>query len=102
MWFVGAALLASHYEGGVRFDRASGEGERQEELKKKKLKFLSSSAARPGEEERGTLSLKTTLFCSLFFFNIKWCRFGQNALFHLNMAPTHQLSNQSSIYHFFI
>jgi hypothetical protein len=70
--------------------------ERQEELKRKKQKFHSSPAARPREEERGTVSLKTTLFCSFFFLkSMKRRRFGQNAPFHLNMAPTCQLPNQS-------
>ena len=77
--------------------------ERQEELKRKKQKFHSSPAARPGEEERGTVSLKTTLFCSSFFLkSMKRRRFGQNAPFHLNMAPTCQLPNQSLNYFLFI
>jgi hypothetical protein len=49
------------------FGKARGEGDRHEELKKKKQKFLSSPAARPGEEEGGTVSLKTTPFCYIFF-----------------------------------
>jgi len=67
----------------------------------KNKKFLSSPAARPGEEEGGTMLLKTTPFCS-FFFNMKRRRFGQNAPFHLNMAPTCQLPNQSLMYLLFI
>ena len=47
--------------------------ERQEELKRKNKSFSSSPAARPGEEERGTVSFKTTpfypsLFSFFFFF----------------------------------
>jgi hypothetical protein len=41
------------------FDRAHRERERHEEIKKKKN--LSSPVARLGEEEEGTVSLKTTL-----------------------------------------
>jgi len=83
---------------GLRVLVEHAAGERQEELKKKKKqKFLSSPAARPGEEEGGTVSLKTTPFCS-FFFNMKRRRFRQNTPFHLNMAPTRQLPNQSLIY----
>jgi hypothetical protein len=79
----------------VCFDRARGEGERQAELKKKKQKFLSSPAARLGEEGGGTVSLKTTLFCS-FFFNMKQRRFIQNALFHLNKIWRQQINFQIS------
>jgi hypothetical protein len=39
---------------------------------------------------------------ALFFFNMKRRRFGQNAPFHLNMAPTRQLPNQSLMYLLFI
>jgi hypothetical protein len=49
------------------FRQKHAKRERPEELKRKKQKFHSSPAARPGEEERGTMSLKTTLFCSFFF-----------------------------------
>jgi hypothetical protein len=49
------------------FRQKHAKRERQEELKRKKQKFHSSPDARPGEEERGTMSLKTTLFCSFFF-----------------------------------
>jgi len=53
--------------GALSFRQRHAERERQEELKrKKKQMFHSSPAARPGEEERGTMSLKTTLFCSFF------------------------------------
>jgi hypothetical protein len=33
-------------------------------------KKLPSLAARPGEGERGTVSFKTTLFCTFFFFTL--------------------------------
>ena len=50
--------------------------------------FPSSPAARLGEEERGTLSLKrhfSCLFLSFFlFYNMKRRRFRQNVPFHLN------------------
>jgi hypothetical protein len=71
---------------------------RSKEEKTKKI--ISSPTARLGEEEGGTVSLKTTSFCS-FFFNTKWRRFGQNTPFHLNTAPTRQLPNQSLIYSLF-
>ena len=91
--------------GALGFRQKHAGRERQEELKRKKQKFHSSLAARPGEEERGTVSLETTLFSSFFFFFLKIMkrhRFGQNAPFHLNMAPTCQLPNQSLIYLLFI
>jgi hypothetical protein len=34
-----------------------------------KKKKLPSPAARPGEGERGTMSFKTTLFCTFFFLH---------------------------------
>jgi hypothetical protein len=41
--------------------------------------------------------------CSaLFFFNMKWRRFGQKVPFHLNMAPARSFPNQSLIYPLFI
>jgi len=49
-------------------------------------KKLPSPAARPGEGERGTVSFKTTLFCT-FFFYMKRRRFMKNASFHLKVAP---------------
>jgi hypothetical protein len=50
--------------------------------------FLSSRAACPGEEERGTVSFKTTPFRFLFFsfFYMKRRRFKKNAPFHLSPA----------------
>jgi hypothetical protein len=64
--------------------------------------FLSSPAARPGEEERGTVSPKRHCFAFFFLKSMKRRRFGQNVSFHLNMAPTRQLPNQSLIYLLFI
>jgi len=49
-------------------------------------KKLPSPAARPGEGERGTVSFKTTLFCT-FFLYMKRRRFMKNAPFHLKVAP---------------
>jgi hypothetical protein len=40
-----------------------------------------------GEEERGTVSFKTTPFCFFFFECMKRRRFGENAPFHLYVAP---------------
>jgi hypothetical protein len=54
--------------GALGFRQKHARRERQEELKRKKQKFHSSPAACPGEEERGTMSFKTTPFCSLLFF----------------------------------
>ena len=71
---------------------------REREAKKSKT-FLSSPAARSGEEERGTVSFKTTPFWyySLsFFFNMKRRRFGQNAPFHLNKTRRQNASNFKS------
>jgi hypothetical protein len=65
--------------GVLGFGKARVERERQEEVKKKKTKILSSFAARLGEEEEGTVSLKMTLFCSFKKKNMKRRRFGQNA-----------------------
>jgi len=69
-WLAGCGSPCFSSRGGVglRVLVEHAAGERQEELKKKKKqKFLSSPAARPGEEEGGTVSLKTTPFCSFFF-----------------------------------
>jgi hypothetical protein len=49
---VGLRVLAGHAAG---------------RSKEEKKKLISSPAACPGEEEGGTVSLKTTLFCSFFF-----------------------------------
>jgi len=61
----GAAPLTSHYQGlGLRdFCRARGS---QELMKKEEENYLPSPAARPGEGERRTVSLKTTLFYPFF------------------------------------
>ena len=74
VWIVGHDPRGSHQWGGVS-TRGRNKWERQ--------KFLSSLAAHLGEEGGGTVSLKTTLFCS-FFFYMKRRRFEQNAPFHLN------------------
>ena len=74
---------------------------------KRKLLFPSSPLHVRGEEERGTVSFKTTPFCSFFFFFFIQCmkrrRFGENAPFHLNVVPERanfQISPQSSFVHF--
>jgi hypothetical protein len=56
---------------------------------------LGFGRARPGEEEGGTVSLKTTLFCS--FFYRKRRRFRQNALFHLNKIWRQNTSTSKSV-----
>jgi hypothetical protein len=56
---------------------------------------LGFGTACPGEEEGGTVSLKTTLFCS--FFYRKRRRFGQNALFHLNKIWRQNTSTSKSV-----
>jgi hypothetical protein len=70
-------------------------GREARRIKEEKTKVISSPAARPGEEG-GTLSLKKTLFCS-FFFNMKRCRFGQNASFHLNKIWRQNTSTSKSV-----
>jgi hypothetical protein len=82
----GVLPLVSHHQGlGFRdFCRARGS---QELMKKEEENCLPSPAACPGEGERRTVSLKTTLFCLFFFFYKKRRRFIQNAPFHLNVAP---------------
>ena len=79
--------------------------ERQEELKRKKQKFHSSLAARPGEEERGTLSLKTTLFCSFFFlFSEKhetasfWTKRAVSFKYGANMSTSKSVFNLSFVH----
>jgi hypothetical protein len=63
----GVLPLVSHHQGlGFRdFCRACGS---QELMKKEEENCLPSPAACPGEGERRTVSLKTTLFCLFFFF----------------------------------
>jgi hypothetical protein len=46
---------------------------------KERRKKLPSPAARPGEGERGTVSFKTTLFCTFFFLH-------ETAPFYLKVA----------------
>jgi len=48
--------------GSLDFGKARGKKETQQKERKKTKPFLSSPAARPGEEERGTVSFKTTPF----------------------------------------
>jgi len=64
----GVLPLISHHQGlGFRdFCRARGS---QELMKKEEENCLPSPAARPGEGERRTVSLKTTLFCLFFFLH---------------------------------
>jgi hypothetical protein len=60
---------------------------KEKEKKPKETIFLSSHAACPGEEERGTVSFKTTPFRFFFFFlYMKRRRFKKNASFHLSPA----------------
>ena len=72
--FIGALDFSSSRCVGLRvFCRANGS---QELMKKEKENCLPSPVACPGEGEKGTVPLKTTLFCSLlFFFNMKRRRF---------------------------
>jgi hypothetical protein len=59
------APLVSHHQRAWGFESWQSTREERDatKLKKKKTKpFLSSPAARPGEEERGTVSFKTTPF----------------------------------------
>jgi uncharacterized Fe-S radical SAM superfamily protein PflX len=65
-------------------------------IKEEKTKVISSPAAHPGEEG-GTVSLKTTLFCSLLFFYMKRCCFGQNAPFYLNKIWRQNTSTSKSV-----
>jgi len=65
--------------------------------RQKNKTFLSSPAARSGEEERGTMSFKTTPFWyCFFFFNMKRRRFGKNTPFHLNKTRRQNASNFKS------
>jgi hypothetical protein len=65
---------------GVGRARGTRELMRKEQEEKN---VFSSPAARPGEEERGIVSPKTTPFCFPFFLTMKRRRFIQNAPFHL-------------------
>jgi len=64
----GASLGVSSMKGygAMGCDRSV---QREREVWRIKQTFLSSPAARPGEEGGGTMSLKTTPFCSPFFFS---------------------------------
>jgi len=82
--------------GEVRLPRFSGKAcgqERGSTLEEEKPTiFLSSPAACPGEEERGTMSFKTTPFRSSLFFYMKRRRFRKNAPFHLSPAKRQNAS----------
>ena len=83
----GAAPLVSHHQRAWGFGSWQSTWEERGNIIKeeKTKKILSSPTTRPGEEERGILSFKTTPFCSFFFFfKMKQRRFEQNAPFHLN------------------
>jgi len=93
-WQGAAPLVFFHHEGawGVSFGRHVAWERGQ---KKTKLFFLPLLHVQ-GEEERGTVSFKTTLFWFFFFFNMKRRRFGQNAPFHLNKTRRQNASNFKS------
>jgi hypothetical protein len=70
--------------------------------KKEKTKaFIFPCCTSRGRRRRNNVAQNDTVLFSLFF-NMKRRRFGQNAPFHLNMAPTCPLPNQSLIYPLFI
>ena len=75
--------------------------ERQEELKRKKQKlFFFPCCTSRGRKKRNSVVQNNTVLSfsfSFFFFYMKRCRFGQNAPFHLNMAPEYLFPNQPSI-----
>jgi len=110
LFLMGSSWLVGHWARLPRFGstRFSGRcvvgqcvrsvGSRRErdrkKFKQKPLFPFFPAAMFGGEEERGTVSFKTTPFCSsffLFFFFFFECmkrhRFGENAPFHLNVAP---------------
>jgi hypothetical protein len=95
----GAAPPVFHYDGtwGIGFWQSTW----QEGVKKKKTKvvFFPCCTSR-GRRRRNCVAQNDTVL--FFFFNMKRRRFGQNTPFHLNIAPTHQLPNQSLIYPLFI
>jgi len=93
-WLAGRGSPdCSSWEGVGHSTRGGREAER---IKEEKIKVISSPTACPGEEEGGIVSLKTTLFCSLFF-NMKRRRFGQNASFHLNKIWRQNRSTSKSV-----
>ena len=86
-------FLAGAWSASVFGRWAPGERGTGKKFKQKPLFPFFPAAMFGGEEERGTVSFKTTPFCSfsfffLFFFEcMKRRRFGENAPFHLNVAP---------------
>jgi hypothetical protein len=99
-WQVRGRWLASVFGRWAPGERGPGK------IQTKAPFFLLPRCNVRGEEERGTVSFKTTPFCSFLFFLIKCMkrrRFGENAPFHLNVAPERanfQISPQSSFVHF--
>jgi len=82
------------------------QGERGTSKIKQNFFFLLPRCMFGGKEERGTVPFKTKPFSPFCFFLIKCMkrrRFGENAPFHLNVAPERanfQISPQSSFVHF--
>ena len=78
------------------------EGKNEEEEKSRGEKLLLPLPMRVQGKKKEEQCLSKRHRSVIFFFNMKRRRFGQNAPFHLNMAPTRQLPNQSLIYLLFI
>jgi hypothetical protein len=95
----GVLPLVSHHQGlGFRdFCRARGS---QELMKKEEENCLPSPAACPGEGERRTVSLKTTLFC-LFFFLHETASFYTKRAVSFKCGASKCFPNQSLIYPLF-
>jgi len=99
VWFAGHGFSGFSSRGGMGLWVLAKHAGREREArrsKEEKTKIISSPAARRGEEGGETVSLKTTLFCSLFF-NMKRRRFGQNASFHLNKIWRQNTSISKSV-----
>jgi tRNA A22 N-methylase len=91
--------------GALGFDRARGEGERQEEIKKRKQKFyLPLLHVQEKKKKEQCRSKRHCFVFSSFFKKMNRRCFGQNASFHLNKNSTKtcELPNQSSIRPLFI
>jgi hypothetical protein len=89
--------------GALGFRQKHAGRERQEELKRKKQKFsFFPCCTSRGRRKRNSVAQNDTVLLFFFLKSMKRRRFGQNAPFHLNMAPTCQLPNQSLIYLLFI